>query len=272
MKLLQLWDTEFKNPGSTAALSGREAVEETDAYIKRSYSDWVQAAMKAFYPRIYERHVLHRDIAKYNMVVVRIQEATMKKLKAAELATAEPGTIFSAQDALIAWLGNVLGAKWYSFTVDLRGRADGLKTCAMGNAFMTWFGTPEKGPGKFTAMDVRSTINSQGMNAAAALEESLFSGIDDSIDVNSWVKLQYRPSFGGECWKQVRAIGSGALPFVFRLNYHVVYQPQKGEYVMYHFGLREEEALKLQLEWQKLGEESVSSVSGAALQTFLAQK
>mmetsp|Transcript_110763 Transcript_110763/g.286325 ORF Transcript_110763/g.286325 Transcript_110763/m.286325 type:complete len:477 (+) Transcript_110763:82-1512(+) len=272
MNVLKLWDQEFAKPNSTNSLSGREAVEATDAQVKTAYSAWSQAAMEAFYPHIYEKHVLARDLKEYNMVVVRIREETMKKIKAAEVQKNEPGTVFSGQDALIAWLGNVLGAKWFAFTVDLRGRAEGLEKDAMGNAFMTWYGTPEKGPGQFSAMDVRNTIKSQGRNGAAALEEALFSGLEDSIDVNSWVKLQHQPQFGGNFLKQVRAIGSGALPFLFRLNYHVVYQPQGGEYVMYHFGLRDDQAMKLQLAWRKLGEDCVNCVSGVELMAMIKEK
>lgn len=253
MMTLKAWDEEFKKPGSSVPMASRDKVMETDAFVKSSYTDWEQAAMKAFYPAVYEKHTLSRKIEDYNMVVVRIQEASMKKIKKAEAAKFEKGTIFSGQDALIAWIGNVLGAKWFSFTVDLRGRLEGLDLNAAGNAFMTWYGTPTS-PGEFNAMDIRKTINLKGLNNAKALEEALFAGLEDSIDVNSWVKLQYPPAFGGTFMKQCRAIGYGSLPFLIRLNYHVVYQVQKGEYIMFHFGLKDEEALKMELEWRKLGD------------------
>jgi len=265
MMTLTAWDKEFLEPGSTTPFSGREAVEATDAFVKAGYSDWEQAAMKTFYPKIYDLHAQQRKVTDYNMVVVRIREATMQKLKQLELQTAEKGTIISAQDALIAWLGNVLKSKWFSFTVDLRGRMKGLELNTKGNAFMTWYGSPAEGVGKFTALDVRRCIKDRGTNCETALTDALLTGLRDGIDVNSWVKLQHPPNFGGEFWKQLRAIGFGSLPFLFRINYHVVYQPQKGEYIMFHFGLVDKKARLLQQAWKELGEECVSVVSGAEL-------
>lgn len=153
----------------------------------------------------------------------------------------------------------------FSFTVDLRGRTEGLELNAKGNAFMTWYGVPERGAGSMNAMDIRRTINTAGAGSAPALEEALFSGLDHGIDVNSWVKLQHKPSFGGDFWKQVRAIGFGGLPFLYRINYHVVYQPIKGEYVMFHFGLTHQQAKDMAEAWKEVGEDKLSIVPGAKL-------
>jgi hypothetical protein len=272
MMTLAAWDKEVQEPGASTSLSGREAVEATDAFVKKGYSDYEQAAMKAFYPKLYDSYAQLRKTTDFNMVVVRIQEATLQSIKKAELQKLEKGTIVSAQDALIAWLGNVLGSSWFSFTVDLRGRMKGLELDTKGNAFMTWYGTPSAGAGNFTALDVRKCISSKGADCEPALTEALLSGLNDGIDVNSWVKLQHRPQFGGQFWKQVRAIGFGSLPFLFRINYHVVYQPEKGEYIMFHFGLPDNKAEDLVSAWKALGEDHISIVSGAELMKSIEQK
>merc|ERR1712129_57984 len=96
------------------------------------------------------------------------------------------------------------------------------------------------------------------------MEHALKTGMDNSIDVNSWLKLQYLPKFGGDLWKQVRALGRGSMPFLFRMNYHVIYQIEKGEYIMFNFGLLEEQAEGLMEKWEALGATS-SVTSGPEL-------
>lgn len=252
-QLLTAWDQEVESPGSSKPMAGREAVLEVDRQFKSQYTEWEQNALEEFYPDKYKASYMNRNLLKYHMVSTSLNDAVLKKIKGEQQAKIGEGVIFSTQDSLIAWLGRILNAKWFAFTVDLRGRAEALPRNAAGNAFQTWYGVPEAGPEGFSALDVRRAIAAKGTNIRPAMEHALQTGMDNSIDVNSWVKLQYLPTFGGELWKQVRALGRGSMPFLFRMNYHVIYQIEKGEYIMFNFGLLEEQAEQLVEQWQSLG-------------------
>lgn len=252
-QLLRAWDEEVGAPGSTSPMAGRGAALAADAQLKSRYTEWEQDALREFYPERYKDSYLSRNLLEYHMVSTSLNDSVLKNIKKEQLATIGEGVVFSTQDSLIAWLGNTVRAKWFAFTVDLRGRAECLPPNTMGNAFQTWYGVPSAGPGEFSALDVRRVIAAQGENIRPALEHALATGIDDSVDVNSWLKLQYLPTFGGCLWKQVRALGRGSMPFLFRMNYHVMYQIEKGEYIMLSFGLVEEQAGCLSQRWEALG-------------------
>mmetsp|Transcript_70244 Transcript_70244/g.227434 ORF Transcript_70244/g.227434 Transcript_70244/m.227434 type:complete len:563 (+) Transcript_70244:79-1767(+) len=252
-QLLKAWDQEVAAPGSTQPMLGRHAVLEVDREFKSRCTQWEQDALKAFYPERYKDGYLSRNLLEYHMVSTSLSDSVLKAIKAEQQEMIGDGVIFSTQDSLIAWLGGTLRAKWFAFTVDLRGRSEALPVNTLGNAFQTWYGVPEAGPLKFSALDVRRAIDARGADIRPALEHALSTGLEDSIDVNSWLKLQYLPTFGADAWKQVRALGRGSMPFLFRMNYHVMYQIERGENIMFSFGLLREQAERLAERWRSLG-------------------